>query len=93
VPVVVLPLGRDQLDNAARVQHHGAGVRLKPKAKPEAIAAAVRRVLDEPSYRVAAERLAAAIAAETARDQAAEELEGLAGRSRNGSVPVLEQTL
>ena len=30
VPVVAMPLGRDQLDNAARVVHHGAGLRLKP---------------------------------------------------------------
>ena len=82
VPVVAIPLGRDQLDNAARVQHHGAGLRLKTKAKPEAIAQAVRRVLDEPSFAAGAERLAAAIAAETASDRAAEELEELAGRSR-----------
>ena len=34
VPVVAIPLGRDQLDNAARVAHHGAGLRLKPKARP-----------------------------------------------------------
>jgi MGT family glycosyltransferase len=77
VPVVAVPLGRDQLDNAARVQHHGAGIRLKPTAKPDAIAAAVRRVVDEPSFRASAERLAAAIAAETADDRAVQELEGL----------------
>ena len=78
VPVVAMPLGRDQLDNAARVVHHGAGLRLKPKAKPDAIAKAVRRLLDEPSFAAAAERMAAAIAAETAEDQAAAELEALA---------------
>ena len=78
VPVVAIPLGRDQLDNAARVAHHGAGLRLKPTAKPEAIAKAVRRVLEEPSFSAAAERMAAAIAAETAEDQAAAELEALA---------------
>jgi MGT family glycosyltransferase len=78
VPIVALPLGRDQLDNAARVAHHGAGVRLKPKAKPEAIAKAVRRLLDEPSFSAAAERMAATIAAETAEDRAAAELEALA---------------
>ena len=38
VPLVCLPLGRDQLDNAARVAAHGAGVRLKPKASSTAIA-------------------------------------------------------
>jgi MGT family glycosyltransferase len=82
VPVVAIPLGRDQLDNAARVAHHGAGLRLKPKASSEAIARAVKRVLDEPSYRASAERLAAAIAADTAEDRAAEELEELAKHSR-----------
>ena len=78
VPVVALPLGRDQLDNAARVVHHGAGLKLKPKASPEAIAGAVRRVLGEPSYAAGARRLAAAISEETAHDQAVEELELLA---------------
>ena len=83
VPVVAVPLGRDQLDNAARVAHHGAGLRLKPNASSEAIARAVRRVLDEPSYRANAERLASAIAAETADDRAVEELEELAKHSRS----------
>jgi len=78
VPMVALPLGRDQLDNAARVAHHGAGLRLKRSATPEAIARAVRRLLDEPSFSAAAERMAVAIAAETAEDQAVAELEALA---------------
>ena len=78
VPVVAMPLGRDQLDNAARVVHHGAGLRLKPTAKPDAIAKAVRRLLEEPSFSAAAERMAAAIAMETAEDLAAAELEALA---------------
>ena len=85
-----MPLGRDQLDNAARVQHHGAGLRLKPKASSERIAAALRRVLDEPSFASNAERLAAVIAAETAEDRAATELEDLAERSPNGAVRAAE---
>jgi UDP:flavonoid glycosyltransferase YjiC (YdhE family) len=89
VPVVAIPLGRDQLDNAARVAHHGAGLRLKPNAGPEAIARAVRRVLDEPSFAAGAQRLADAIAAETAEDRAAAELEALAEQSTGaGSAPV-----
>ncbi len=88
VPVVAIPLGRDQLDNAARVAHHGAGLRLKPKASSETIAGAVRRVLDEPSFGENARRLAAAIAVETAEDRAALELEALAERGI-GSDPVM----
>jgi MGT family glycosyltransferase len=77
VPVIAVPLGRDQLDNAARVAHHGAGLRLKPNASTEAIARAVGRVLDEPSFAANARRLADAIAAETADDRAVAELEAL----------------
>jgi MGT family glycosyltransferase len=85
VPVVAMPLGRDQLDNAARVVHHGAGLKLKPKASAEKIATAVRRVLEEPAFAANAERLATAIASETAHDLAVQELEELAGRE--GSDP------
>ena len=79
VPLVVLPMGRDQLDVAARVTAAGAGVRVRAKASPEKIAAAVRTVLDDPSYRRNAQRLAAAIAKETRDDRAVAELEELAG--------------
>jgi UDP:flavonoid glycosyltransferase YjiC (YdhE family) len=67
------------------VVHNGAGLRLKPKARPDAIAAAVRRVLEEPSFGANAGRLAEAIAAETAEDRAVEELEELARRRRDGA--------
>ena len=32
VPMVCIPMGRDQNDTAARVVYHGAGVRLSPSA-------------------------------------------------------------
>ena len=83
VPQVCLPLGRDQLDNAARVQFHGAGLRLKRKAAPGDIAAAVKRVIEEPSFAAAARRMADAIAEDLREDRAVAELEELASR-RNG---------
>ena len=48
VPMVILHHGRDQADNAARVTARGAGVAVKRTASPAKIAAAVRRVLDDP---------------------------------------------
>jgi UDP:flavonoid glycosyltransferase YjiC (YdhE family) len=49
----------------------------------------VRRVLDDPSFAAGAQRLANAIAAETAEDRAAAELEALAEQSMGaGSAPV-----
>lgn len=77
VPLVCTPMGRDQLDVAARVVHRGAGVRVDPSAEPRKIGAALRDVLDHPDYRRAAERIASAIAEETAEDHAVDEIEAL----------------
>jgi UDP:flavonoid glycosyltransferase YjiC (YdhE family) len=59
------------------VVHAGAGLRLEPSAAPEEIAAAAHRVLADDSYRRAAERIAAAIAEETATDLAVAEIEAV----------------
>jgi UDP:flavonoid glycosyltransferase YjiC (YdhE family) len=80
VPALVLPMGRDQLDNAARVVARGAGLRLKPSARPAAIAAAVRRLLDEPRHREGAGRVAERLRDEARRDEAADDLERAALR-------------
>jgi MGT family glycosyltransferase len=73
VPLLVMPMGRDQPDNAARVVAHGAGLRLAPKASPAAIAKAVGRLLHEPGFRTAAERVGEKIRA-TAGPRVAVEL-------------------
>ena len=83
VPLVCLPMGRDQFDIAARVVHRGAGVRLEASADPEAIATSLRQVLGEPRYRDAAARIAQVITEETATDRAVEEIEMVAA----GAVP------
>jgi MGT family glycosyltransferase len=81
VPLVCMPMGRDQKDNAVRVLALGAGVRLSPKAPPEQIAAAVRRVLDEPAYADAARRFAGVLAEEArSRPSAADRAEALPSR-------------
>jgi MGT family glycosyltransferase len=74
VPLVCLPLGRDQPDNAARVTERGAGLRVSPDAPAEAIAGALETVLSEPSYRAAARALGARIAADVAARSAEREL-------------------
>jgi UDP:flavonoid glycosyltransferase YjiC (YdhE family) len=64
VPLVCVPLVGDQPENAARVVARGAGVRLRSDAQPDQISAAIRRVLEDPRFRAAAVRLAAAMAAD-----------------------------
>jgi MGT family glycosyltransferase len=89
VPVLCIPLGRDQGDNAARLSHTGAGVALKPTSSATAIRRALRLLLDEPSFAAAAHRLADAIAADVSADAAVAELESLAdaGASQPGRSP------
>ncbi|MEN3536851.1 glycosyltransferase [Microbispora sp. ZYX-F-249] len=84
VPLVCLPLGRDQREVARHVELAGAGITLSRNTSPRTIARAVGRVLREPSFRREARRLAAAIAAETATDRAVAELESLAARAAGG---------
>lgn len=63
-PLLSLPMGRDQRDNAARIAARGAGLTLEAEAPPEAIRAALRRLLHEPQFTEAAQRLGAAIRCE-----------------------------
>src|SRR5690348_1259338 len=64
VPLIVVPLGRDQPDNAGRVVHAGAGVRLRKNATASALQPAISRVTEDPRYRAAARRMAARLASE-----------------------------
>ncbi|HEY3033790.1 MAG TPA: nucleotide disphospho-sugar-binding domain-containing protein, partial [Streptosporangiaceae bacterium] len=78
IPQVVVPLGRDQPDNAARVVYEGAGVRLRKNASARALRAAVARVIEDPRYRAGAARMASRLAAERDANLAVDELERVA---------------
>jgi UDP:flavonoid glycosyltransferase YjiC (YdhE family) len=79
LPVVCAPLGADQTLNADAVAAAGAGVDLGGSGVPSVadVTAAVRAVVEEPSYRARAADLAAEIAAGASPDEAAELVEGL----------------
>lgn len=80
VPLVFAPWGNDQPDVAGRISWAGAGINLRVRTpKPASIPAAVRTVLTEPSYRRAAQRIAAEFRRYGAGERAAKLLERLAG--------------
>jgi UDP:flavonoid glycosyltransferase YjiC (YdhE family) len=54
VPLLCLPMGREQHDNAARVAACGAGCVLTPDADVAAISQTIRVMLAVPEYRTAA---------------------------------------
>jgi UDP:flavonoid glycosyltransferase YjiC (YdhE family) len=50
VPIVCLPMGRDQPENAQRLASRGAGIRLSRRASANQIRRAVRAVIENPDY-------------------------------------------
>jgi UDP:flavonoid glycosyltransferase YjiC (YdhE family) len=75
LPLLVMPMGRDQGDIAARVEACGVGLILAPTAAETEIAAAISRLIERPQFRAAARRLGDVIAAEVSKTSLVSELE------------------
>ena len=76
VPLVLLPQGANQFENADQCERIGVAVSLAPEAATAtAIAAALATVLDEPSYRAAAGRVRDEIATMQSADEVAAAVE------------------
>jgi hypothetical protein len=70
LPLVLIPQGADQGGQAERVATAGAAISIAPDAfSPRAVARAVADVLEQPSYRAAARRIANQIAAMPSTDE------------------------
>jgi MGT family glycosyltransferase len=78
LPLLCIPMGRDQNDTAARVVAQKAGIRLSPAASPARIGKAVDRLLTDTGYTVQARRMATVIEQERRTGDAAAELEAVA---------------
>ena len=77
-PMLIMPHGRDQGENAVRVSERGAGIVLPADADSTQIAGALQRLLADDGYRRAARRLRDAIVAESAGVSVVTELEEVA---------------
>jgi len=78
VPVMVVPISRDQPDNAVRVVHHGVGINVSKRSSPEKFATAVRRVLADDAIRAKAHAMADRLAPDVGAPKAIAALEELA---------------
>lgn len=77
-PMLLLPHGRDQHDNAVRVTERGAGLALSKTASADEIGAAIERLLGDRGFAEAARKLGAAVREEAERSTLVEDLEALA---------------
>jgi MGT family glycosyltransferase len=83
VPLVCIPAGRDQPDNAVRVQVVGAGVRVRAGASPRRLRRAIVGALEDPSLKQGAARMAQALGRQDGARVVAEELERMRESSRS----------
>ena len=80
VPMVCMPMGRDQKDNTVRVLRLGAGIRISESSTSDQIAAAISNILNDARYTSAARDFARVLASEAASTpSAADEAEALLG--------------
>ncbi|MBW1884963.1 MAG: hypothetical protein JRJ58_15635 [Deltaproteobacteria bacterium] len=84
VPMICIPLGRDQYDVAARVVWRGAGCKLSSRAGSKAISRRVASVLEDRRYGEVARELSASISRETRQNLAVLELETLGANKTSG---------
>ena len=77
VPLVVMPMGRDQGDNAVRAERVGAAVRLSRHASARRLRRVIARALRDEKLHAAARRAAETLARERRGDRATAELEAL----------------
>jgi MGT family glycosyltransferase len=88
LPQLILPNGRDQGDNAARVEAKGAGLRLDPMASELEIAAAVNRLIKEPHFTTSARHVGEAMRADISASGLTREMEAIAATGRaTGTAP------
>lgn len=84
VPMVCVPMGRDQVSVAARVTRHGLGVSVQPEGTVEELRCAIIQTLRDPAYERAARRMAAAL---EPADRVIDEIETDAAPARSGADP------
>ena len=81
-PSVVVPFAHDQFDNAARLRRLGVSTTVgRSKVAPQTLAAALRRVLDDPEVARRAADLGRRLASERGDEAAADHIESLVQRA------------
>ena len=83
LPIICLPMGRDQNDNAIKIEQHGLGVQLSPKSSALKIRKAVKEVLSDNTFNKNVEKMKDEINANSGMNEVIAEIENL--------VPVVER--
>jgi len=88
VPQVIMPMGFDQFDNAARVERLGVGLSLPPRRfRAAAVAEMIRGLLDDDAVSARCRGLAARLSADDGLTRGCDEIEAAWAASRGVPAP------
>ncbi|WP_373495643.1 glycosyltransferase [Aquiflexum sp.] len=89
LPLICMPMGRDQNDNAAKVAYHGCGIKLSQKVDSNKIKKAIEKIFTDKKFRENAKILQSEINKDAAGDLAILELETIANKKFDTKEPAL----
>ena len=88
LPLLCLPMGRDQNDNAIKVQHHGCGIALSAKAGPGKIRKAVLKIQSDRSFKQVAIKFQEEIRNIDRKTSILKEIENFTGPRKESSIDI-----
>lgn len=83
LPLIILPMGRDQGDNAIKVELCNTGIKLSPKSSPSRISKAIKQILSNGFYKQNALRIKEKIVSSDGMDDVLIEINELVANNMN----------
>ncbi len=83
VPLICMPMGRDQYDNAIKVVRQNCGLKLSAQSNPAQIKNAINKILADSNYKIQANRLKNDILASQHIEEVVLELENIVSMNNN----------
>ena len=90
LPLICLPMGRDQDDNAVKIDYHGCGLKLKPGSGSEEIKNAVYKILGDKRYKHNAEKFQQELMGYPVLHQISARIEKLVDSGKTGQVELIK---
>lgn len=82
LPIICLPMGRDQGDNAIKVAIKGCGIKLSPKSTPNRIQNAVKQILRDNQFEINAKKMQVEINKPGRIEEVIAEINGLVDKKK-----------
>ncbi len=86
LPIICLPMGRDQDDNAIKVAIKGCGIKLSPKSSPRSIQKATEQILRDNKFKINAKKMQVEINKPGSIEEVIAEINGLINKRKSVNI-------